>query len=196
MACIYGGDGIRTEPLMETSTPGQIATDETADVLDDVRLGAFVREHYERLTGLARLVCRDSSEASDAVQAGLERAWRRRADLRDPAALRPWLDRIVVREALQVDRRRRSIIGRWFSGPREIDVDIEDPRASGSDDMADLRTAWADLPAVQRAALALHLYVGYSVAETADIVDAPIETVRSRLRLGRERLRAALGDER
>jgi DNA-directed RNA polymerase specialized sigma24 family protein len=40
--------------------------------------------------------------------------------------------------------------------------------------------------------VALHLYAGHSVAETADIVGAPLETVRSRLRLARERLRHAL----
>jgi DNA-directed RNA polymerase specialized sigma24 family protein len=38
------------------------------------------------------------------------------------------------------------------------------------------------------------LYAGYTVQETADIVGAPLETVRSRLRLARERLRTVLGE--
>jgi DNA-directed RNA polymerase specialized sigma24 family protein len=38
----------------------------------------------------------------------------------------------------------------------------------------------------------LHLYAGYSVAETAEIVGAPVETARSRLRLARQRLRMEL----
>ena len=45
------------------------------------------------------------------------------------------------------------------------------------------------LPAAQRTVLALHYDAGYSVAETAALVNAPVETVRSRLRLARERLR-------
>ena len=61
--------------------------------------------------------------------------------------------------------------------------------------MTELRIAYESLPADQRAAVALHLHYGYSVAETADIVGAPVETVRSRLRLGRERIRQALEDE-
>jgi len=40
--------------------------------------------------------------------------------------------------------------------------------------------------------IALHLYAGYSVVETAEAVGAPVETVRSRLRLARERMRRQL----
>ena len=57
----------------------------------------------------------------------------------------------------------------------------------------ELRVAFATLSPEQRAVVALHLYAGYSVLETAALVDAPIETVRSRLRLARERLRRELG---
>jgi RNA polymerase sigma-70 factor (ECF subfamily) len=73
--------------------------------------------------------------------------------------------------------------------------EIADRRAGPSASTADLRRSFEALPAEQRAALVLHLYYGYSVAETAVIVEAPVETVRSRLRLGRERLRTSLGDE-
>ena len=60
-------------------------------------LAAFVGEHYPRLIRLAGLICREPSDAADAVQSGLEQAWRRRETLRDPDALKPWLDRIVAR---------------------------------------------------------------------------------------------------
>ena len=54
--------------------------------------------------------------------------------------------------------------------------------------------AFGRLSPEQRAVVALHLYAGYTVAETAEIVGAPHETVRSRLRLAREHLREALGE--
>ncbi len=177
---------------MQASTSRTTAEDETA--LDAVTLDAFVRSHYDRLVRLALLVSLDASEASDAVQAGLEQAWRRRRTLRDPDALKSWLDRIVVREAIRIDRRRRSPLARFFGGPREIPADLVDARADTASAMTELRIAYDGLPALQRAVIALHLHYGYSVAETADIVGAPIETVRSRLRIGRERLRAALED--
>jgi RNA polymerase sigma-70 factor (ECF subfamily) len=171
----------------ETATEGETA-------LDALTLDAFVRDHYDRLVRLARLVSLDPNEAGDAVQAGLEQAWRRRGSLRDPVALKAWLDRIVVREAIRIDRRRRSPLARFFGGPREIPADLVDAHAGQASAMTELRIAYDALPALQRAVIALHLHYGYSVAETADIVGAPVETVRSRLRTGRERLRRALED--
>lgn len=182
---------------MEPSTAATRASGAGAMTsLDEIGLDAFVREHHDRLARLAGMVCRDPFDAADAVQAGLEQAWKRRGSLREASALRPWLDRIVVNEAIRIDRRRRSLLGRLFTGPREIAMDPADERNGSPEDTADLRAAFDGIPADQRAALVLHLHLGYSVAETATIVGAPVETVRSRLRLGRERLRQALGDPR
>ena len=91
----------------------------------DRALAAFVAEHYDRLLGLAWVICRHGPDAADAVQRGLEQAWRQRATLRDEARLRPWVDRVVVREAIRLGRRpwlRRvlsldSQIG-WVEPPR------------------------------------------------------------------------------
>jgi RNA polymerase sigma-70 factor (ECF subfamily) len=163
----------------------------------DATLEAFVEAHYPRLVRLAGLVCDDPALAQDAVQAGLERAWRRRGSLNDPERLSAWLDRIVVREAIRANRARRSWLERLLAPPREIEVDIVDlhPSSSPGDEWLDVRAAFERLTAEQRAVVALHLYRGYSVAETAEIVGAPLETVRSRLRLARERLRSALAEE-
>jgi len=178
-----------------TSDARREVTASAGPALDAAGLDSFVRQHHDRLVALARLVCFDASEAGDVVQAALEQAWRRRASLQQADALRAWLDRIVVREAIRMDRRQRSPLARFFGGPREISVGVIDPGTAGSHEMTELRIAYESLPAEQRAAIALHLHYGYTVAETADIVGAPLETIRSRLRLGRERLRHALEDE-
>ena len=159
-------------------------------------LDSFVRHHHERLVRLARLVSRDPSEAADAVQTALEQAWKRRDALADPAKLRPWLDRIVVREAIRQDSRRHRLLARLHDALGEGSVEPVDPRSGLDHELAALRTAFESLSAEQRAAIALHLHLGYSVAETAQIVEAPVETVRSRLRLGRQRLRDAMREDR
>jgi RNA polymerase sigma-70 factor (ECF subfamily) len=179
---------------MEDATARSQASERADAALDAVTLDAFVRAHHDRLVRLARLVCRDPVEAGDAVQTAFEQAWRHRRDLREPAALQAWLDRIVVREAIRLDRRRRSPLGRLFGRPVQITIEPHDRHAEHVPAMTELRVAFEDLPADQRVALALHLHYGYSVAETAAIVSAPVETVRSRLRLGRERLRHAIGE--
>jgi RNA polymerase sigma-70 factor (ECF subfamily) len=159
-----------------------------------IDLAAFVAEHYDRLLRLALLVCRDVPDAADAVQAGLEQAWRHRDSLRDATRAKAWLDRIVVREAIHVDRRRRSVL-RILAMPREIPVvDPTDHRAALMPDWSAMRIAFDRLSPEQRAVIALHLHAGYSVADTAAMVGAPEETVRSRLRLAKERLRRELED--
>lgn len=158
-------------------------------------LEAFVVEHYDRLVRLARLICHDVADTTDAVQSGIEQAWRHRRDLREPDRQRAWLDRIVVREAIRVSRRRRDrlewLLGIEHEGPSLLDL----PEAGPDMDVRIvLDGAFARLSPEQRAVVGLHLYAGYPVADTAEIVGAPIETVRSRLRVARERLRDALGE--
>jgi RNA polymerase sigma-70 factor, ECF subfamily len=167
--------------------PGSVAG---ASLLE---LTSFVGDNYDRLVRLAGLVCRSVPDAEDAVQTALERAWRNRGSIRDPERLKPWLDRIVVREAIRITRSRESLVGRLRRGTDDdIEIEITDGRAPDAVRTAELRAAFARLSAEQRAVVALHLYAGYSVVETAELVGAPVETARSRLRLARQRLRMEL----
>ena len=176
-------------------TVGQAA--EVADARSDAALAAFVAEHYGRLLGLARLICRDTGDAADAVQIGLEQAWRKRASLRDESLMRPWLDRIITREAVRVSKARSSWLGRLFTPrPGVTFVDPHDQQATEPSSFVALRAAFGQLPPSQRAVVALHLHLGYTVTQTADIVGAPEETVRSRLRIARLRLRHELEESR
>ncbi|MGH2456998.1 MAG: RNA polymerase sigma factor [Candidatus Limnocylindria bacterium] len=148
-------------------------------------------DHYRRLVRLAGLVCLDRTEAQDAVQNALERAWRHRSSLRDETKVGPWLDAIVVREAIRLNRAPAAILRalvRPLLRTDEPATAVSMPMPTGLID--DLRR----LPAAQRAVLALHYEAGYSIAETAGLVRAPVETVRSRLRLARQRLRRELRD--
>ena len=163
----------------------------------DAALTAFVIEHYDRLIRLAMLVCRDASDAADAVEVGLEQAWRRRSTLREEAGRRPWLDRIVTREAIRISRSRQSLLGRLFRPRPDVTwIEPSDTRAVEPTNALALHAAFELLSPEQRAAVGLHLHAGYSVAETAVIVGAPAETVRSRLRSARRLLRAALEESR
>lgn len=159
----------------------------------DAELVRFVADHYDRLLRLSWLVCRDETDAADAVQVALERAWRGRGSLNDQARLRPWLDRIVVREAIRAGKTRRSWLSRLTRlDPGESWIDLSQRAAAGAAPSAEwvaFRVGFQRLSADQRAVIVLHLHAGYSVAETAELVGAPVETVRSRLRLARERLR-------
>jgi RNA polymerase sigma-70 factor, ECF subfamily len=158
-------------------------------------LAEFVTQHYQRLIRLAALVTRNTADAEDAVQAALERAWKRRSDLRDPRLLKQWLDRIVVNEANRISGSRVRRLARLFTGAdmeSEEPVDVPDSRGQSPLEMAEMRQAFTKLSSNQRTVVILHLYAGYSVAETAAVIGAPLETIRSRLRLARQKLRTEL----
>ena len=87
---------------------------------------------------------------------------------------RPWLRRV-----LSLD----SQVG-WAEPGGGVDPGLQE--------WSSLRAAFGRLPADQRAVIALHLHAGYSIAETASIVDAPVETVRTRIRRAKYRLRSEL----
>ena len=182
--------GETIQPMRRTAT--EPAVRRAASVED--QLAAFFEAHYERMVRLAGLVCRSGILAEDAVQAGIEQAWRRRSSLRDPDRMRWWLDRIVVREAIRMNRRP------WWSRLATTHADehaslLPDPAGETTPQRMALTAAFEALTPEQRAACVLHLHLGYGVAETADLMGAGVETTRSRLRLARRRLRADLSED-
>ena len=57
---------------------------------------------------------------------------------------------------------------------------------------AHIAAALDALPVEQRFAVVLHHALGMSAAEIAEELNAPIETIRSRLRVGMQHLRSAM----
>jgi RNA polymerase sigma-70 factor (ECF subfamily) len=160
--------------------------------LPDARVEQLMVECYPDLLRLAYLILGDRPDAEDATQAALERAWRARAQLRSGAGAPFWLRRIVVREAV----RRRSSLWRRLRSPIVGEAYPTTGERTDPDSAArlDIVRAFQRLPADQRAAVVLHHYFEYPIADVAAMVGSPPETVRSRLRLAMHRLREELRD--
>lgn len=114
---------------------------------------------------------------------------RRLGDYDPSRPLRPWLFGIAVR-VVASGRRKRGAIG------NETPPELTDP-APGADRRVEaqqardlLVAALSRLPLDQRAVVVLHDVDGLPVPEIALALDLPINTVYSRLRLGREKLAA------
>jgi RNA polymerase sigma-70 factor (ECF subfamily) len=111
---------------------------------------------------------------------------------RGDGTFKSWSDRVVVRATFACLRRRRADDARRAAETPEL-LPVDD-RPAVAEYLArrDLARLLDELPAEQRHALVLHHAVGMSVPEIADEVGVPLETIRSRLRLGMASLRSTL----
>ena len=144
----------------------------------------------------ARRIAGSNAEGDDVFQEAVLRAARKLSTLRDPARFKPWMYSVVV--SVHRTRCRRAFWTRWISR----DESHDEPGDDGSrwaDEQASAKRATAALATLappQREAIVLFELHGYSIEEIAEIQDASISSVKSRLARGRDRLRmfyASLG---
>jgi RNA polymerase sigma-70 factor (ECF subfamily) len=134
---------------------------------------------------LAVGMLRNDSEAEDAVQDAVFKAWRHFGRFRRNAELRPWLFTIVANECR---RQRRS---RWWNVLKQAGP-IE--RSAGAADhvdpaIADLRLAVYRLPHDQRLVIVLRYYLDLSFDEVARTLGISPKAAKSRTYRALERLR-------
>lgn len=155
---------------------------------------ALCRELLPRVRNLVRYLLRGDARVDDVAQEALIAVLRGLATFRGDGRFESWVDRIVARTAFTAIRRIRAETQPGQHAPVEGDAG---PDAAALGDSYALRRELAvaldRLPGDQRESLVLHFAVGMTVPEIAEAADAPIETVRSRLRLGKAALRQALG---
>jgi len=156
---------------------------------------------YERHAGsafsLAYRMCATRAAAEDVVQEAFLALWRSggRYDA-TRGSVRTWVLGIVhnraidaLRRATVHDRRRASDEGleeRFETGER---TDAEVARRA---EASEIRSALGELPSEQSQVIELAYYGGFTHAEIADILGAPLGTVKGRMRLGLEKLRGQL----
>jgi RNA polymerase sigma-70 factor, ECF subfamily len=157
---------------------------------DDVAFGELVDLDGDQCYAIAYRILRDVERAQDAVQQAFLIAWRELPRLRDPERFSPWLHRLLVNACYEESRRHR----RWISRIRALPVDgpsSPDPTVS-VDDRDTLDRAFLRLTPQHRAVFVLHHHAGLPLAEVAEIVGAPVGTVKSRLHYATQSLRAAI----
>src|SRR5713226_3950457 len=151
--------------------------------------------------GLIRRVLRDPEAAAEVLQEVFWQVWQE-APQYDPKRGSPeaWL--VMRAKTRAIDRlrsmRRRD---RTFVAPldeaiaRAEDGSAEDP-AVVAEDRSLVQTALAQLPEAQRRVIELAFFEGLTQSEIATRLGEPLGTVKTRARLGLERLRGALRGER
>lgn len=136
-------------------------------------------------------------EAEEGAQEVFVALWRR-AETFDPtkAGATTWIYTIARNKRIDMLRRARRAEPD-ISDPLFVPDDIESSETlvAGVDRDARVRAAILALPDDQRAVIRLAFFAGLSHAEIAQQLEAPLGTVKSRLRLSFARLRDELGSE-
>jgi RNA polymerase sigma factor (sigma-70 family) len=157
---------------------------------------AFVRRYQGRVFGLALTIIGDRAEAEEAAQETLLRAWRF-AESYDPrrGPVDTWLLAIGRNVAIDRARVRRTEPIDPCALLRLEATDHEagpDERQIAADEAARLRRAIVTLPPEQRRALVLAAFFGRSAREIGAIEEAPLGTVKTRIRAAMLKLHAML----
>lgn len=144
---------------------------------------------------LAHRMCGRRQAAEDVVQDAFLSAWRR-AGSYDPSrgSVRTWLLGIVHHRAIDALRRSGNDVRRRVDLPvEEVDVDagvevhaeVDLRQRAGM-----VRRALSDLPPDQTRVIELAYFGGFTHTEIADMLGLPVGTVKGRMRLGLDKLRA------
>lgn len=152
---------------------------------------ALVEPHLGIALGVSTILTGSAADGADAVQEALLSAWQGLDSLREPDAFPAWFRRHVIRAASRASRAR----------DRGRVVELDASLALATDDLdrviegRTLGRAFDRLDGADRLLLTLRHVWGLPVAESAEILDVPEGTVKSRLHYAMQRLRAAYDAE-
>jgi RNA polymerase sigma-70 factor, ECF subfamily len=175
---------------------------------DDGLLAAVARgdqtafaELYDRFIGhvygVVRRVVRDPAQSEEVAQEILVEVWRT-ATRFDPSrgSARTWILTIAHRRAIdrvRSEQAARDRLQKVAQRDHQRDFDEVSERVEVRLEQEQVRAALGTLTDLQREAVELAYYQGYTYREVSELLDTPLGTIKTRMRDGLIRLRDALG---
>jgi RNA polymerase sigma-70 factor, ECF subfamily len=169
---------------------------------DDTAFCTIMERHNRRLYRIARSILRNDSDAEDVVQEAYVKAFTHLGGFRGDSSLATWLSRITMNEALGRLRREpptvdlktfeaQRVEGEIIKFPRTMTTDPE--RTMAQREILQLvERATDNLPEIFRIVFMTRVIEGMSVEETANLLDLPPDTVKTRLHRARRLVREEL----
>ncbi|MEO7104168.1 MAG: sigma-70 family RNA polymerase sigma factor [Gemmatimonadaceae bacterium] len=190
----------RQDQAYSTKPPTVAPLDDVAVVRriaegDESALATLYDRWSQSVYSLVAHLLKDADGAEDVVEESFWQVWQR-ASSYDPSrgTVRSWLLTIGRSRALDRLRSRKR-------NPEEVAADLSIIRDPGSDPAQDAEgaerrqlvyAALVDLPEEQRLALELAYFRGLSQSEIAEFLGEPLGTIKTRMRLGMQKLRDKL----
>ncbi len=194
-------DGRWLQAVADAVTPSPTPDEEA--LLAAVARGdqAAFADLYDRVAplvhGVVRRVVRDPAQSEEVTQEVLVELWRTAVRFDpDRGSARAWILTMAHRRAIDRVRSEQSsrnrtarVAGREHARP--FDDVAEQVETSLDHDR--VRAALGTLTELQRQAVELAYYQGYTYREVAELLDTPLGTIKTRMRDGLIRLRDAMG---
>ena len=189
-----------SETPADRSLPGEKAIIDRARAGDKDAYRLLVEAHQDRLFGLVLSMVHDGQEAQDLTQEIFVKAWFALASFEGHAAFYTWLYRIASNHSLDYLRKRRPIqvsIDRPVSEDSETTLENQlvaptsDQPEAPLEALAEAAALLERLEPDQKLILSLRELEGHSYEELAEILQCPLNTVKSRLNRAREALKEA-----
>jgi RNA polymerase sigma-70 factor, ECF subfamily len=166
---------------------------------DPSALAMLYDRHARAVYSLSTRILADREEAQDVVQEVFSQAWAQAGRYEaGRAPVLTWL--LVITRARAIDRlRARRGRPQPAADPAQLEIQASDAgqeaQAITTEQVGRLRAALAELADAQRTAIELAYFEGMSQSEIANRLQQPLGTIKTRIRSGLQRLRAAMGSE-
>jgi len=177
---------------------------------DRQALADLIGSQQTYVYSIAMSLMHQPADAADMTQEAFIRLLRSIGTYRGETKFTTWLYRLVTNICLDGMRRRGRPVesldvalgddGSTTLGDRLEDADRwtqPDEQVRFQESAAEVRAALAQLPAAQRLALTLHYFDDMRYEDIATAMDLPLNTVKSHIRRGKERMASLLhsGDQ-
>lgn len=173
-----------------------VARDEGDDA-GEAALGQLYDRYRLILFGVLMRILNNRAEAEDVLQEVFVQVWRRAADF-DANRGKPFTWLVTLARSRGIDRLRalasRERVVTTITGAGEVAEDVSDAATDAirSEQRGVVNSALSQLPEEQKRPLMLAYFEGLTQTEIAAQLDAPLGTVKTRMRSGMMKLRELL----
>jgi RNA polymerase sigma-70 factor (ECF subfamily) len=149
--------------------------------------------YHRRLARFLTRLTRCQEDVEEIINDTLWIVWQRAADFRGASQVSTWVMGIAYRRALNVIRRAATYERLMAPESADGEAAVSDP-VQAADNRQLLDFALAQLPLEQRLVLEFTYYLDHSCEEVAEIMECPVNTVKTRMFNARRKLRAILAE--
>ena len=149
------------------------------------QLGQLILASQDTLYHVAKTLLVSDADCADAIQETIVKAFTKLHTLRQDSHAKTWLVRILINECYTFMRRAKRVVSLEEWQCEEV--------AGEGEDYSDLYEAVRRLPPETRICITLYYLEGYSVKETANMLEITESGVKNRLARARKQMRRELG---